>query len=248
MSKREKIGFILCFAFSLALCAATPASAMHIMEGYLPPAFCLIWGALCLPFLAAGVFSVRRIIQNQRKALILLAMAGAFVFLISSLKIPSATGSCSHMTGTGLAAILFGVPVTAVLGIIVLLFQAILLAHGGLTTLGANVFSMAVAGPLVSWGIYRLGKRLKLPRLPLIFAAAFLGDLATYCVTSLQLAMAYPSANGGFAASMTEFLAVFAPTQLPLAVIEGILTMLVIMGMENYAKPELRAIGYLEER
>ena len=37
MSKREKIGFILCFAFSLALCAATPASAMHIMEGYLPP-------------------------------------------------------------------------------------------------------------------------------------------------------------------------------------------------------------------
>ena len=74
-----------------------------------------------------------------------------------------------------------------------------------------------------------------------------MGDLFTYCVTSVQLAMAYPSDNGGVAASTVEFLGVFAPTQLPLAVIEGLLTMLVIMGMESYAMPELRAIGYAKE-
>ena len=44
----------------------------------------------------------------------------------------------------------------SLLGIIVLLFQALLLAHGGLTTLGANTFSMAIAGPFVSFGIYKL--------------------------------------------------------------------------------------------
>ena len=151
------------------------------------------------------------------------------------------------MTGTGLAAILFGVPATAVLGIIVLVFQAILLAHGGLTTLGANTFSMAIAGPLVSWGLYRAGRKLNLPKKLNVFLAAAIGDLFTYCVTSLQLAMAYPSDNGGVAASVVEFLGVFAPTQLPLAVIEGLLTMLVIMGMETYAMPELRAIGYMKE-
>ena len=59
--------------------------------------------------------------------------------------------------------------------------------------------------------------------------------------------MAYPSDNGGVAASVVEFLGVFAPTQLPLAVIEGLLTILVIMGMEAYAMPELRAIGYMKE-
>ena len=32
------------------------ASAMHIMEGYLPPLFCIAWGVLSLPFLAAGFF------------------------------------------------------------------------------------------------------------------------------------------------------------------------------------------------
>lgn len=44
-----------------------------------------------------------------------------------------------------------------------------------------------------------------------------------------------------------EFLGVFAPTQLPLAVVEGILTMLVVMGLETYARPELRTIGYMKE-
>ena len=66
-------------------------------------------------------------------------------------------------------------------------------------------------------------------------------------VTSLQLALAYPSPVGGVAASAVEFLGVFAPTQLPLAVVEGILTMLVVMGLETYARPELRTIGYMKE-
>ena len=58
------------------------------------------------------------------------------------------------MTGTGLGAILFGPAAMSVLGLIVLLFQAVLLAHGGLTTLGANTFSMAVAGPFVSYFLF----------------------------------------------------------------------------------------------
>lgn len=247
MGKWEKRSFALAAVLGMMFCAAPPAGAMHIMEGYLPPVSCAAWGAVCLPFLAAGVLSIRRVAREKRKAMLLLAMAGAFVFVISSLKIPSVTGSCSHMTGTGLAAILFGVPATAVLGVIVLVFQAVLLAHGGLTTLGANTFSMAIAGPLVTWGLYHAGKRLRLSRKLNVFLAAALGDLFTYCVTSWQLAVAYPSAAGGAAASMVKFLGVFAPTQLPLAVIEGLLTMLVIMGMETYAKQELRLIGYTEE-
>lgn len=85
-------------------------------------------------------------VKENRRNLTLIAMSGAFIFVISSLKIPSVTGSCSHMTGTGLGAILFGPASVSVLGVIVLLFQALLLAHGGLTTLGANTFSMAIAG------------------------------------------------------------------------------------------------------
>ncbi len=242
MTTKEKKIMSLSLTAGLALCIPQTASAMHIMEGYLSPAFCVGWGAVCLPFLAAGIIAIRRLARQHRKSVLLLAMAGAFVFVISSLKIPSVTGSCSHMTGTGLGAILFGVPATSVLGLIVLVFQALLLAHGGLTTLGANIFSMAIAGPMFTWGLYHAGKKLRLPKLFNVFLSAMLGDLLTYCVTSVQLALAYPSAEGGVWASMVEFLAVFAPTQLPLAVIEGILTMLVMMGLETYAKSELQEL------
>ena len=120
MKKWEKNLVSAAGALALVLCAVPGASAMHIMEGYLPPVYCVAWGALCLPFLAWGLASIRRLVREQRKALLLLAMAGAFVFVISSLKIPSVSGSCSHMTGTGLAAVLFGAPTAAVLGLIVL--------------------------------------------------------------------------------------------------------------------------------
>ena len=127
-----------------------------------------------------------------------------------------------------------------------LIFQAVLLAHGGLTTLGANTFSMAVAGPLVAFGIYKLCGKLNVNRRVSVFLAAFLGDIFTYCVTSVQLALAYPSEVGGTAASAVKFLGVFAPTQLPLAVIEGILTVVIVIGLETYAVPELRNIGFLK--
>lgn len=240
MTTAEKMIVSFSLVVSFVFCVPKTVLAMHIMEGYLPPAFCIGWGAVCLPFLTVGVITIRRLSQKHRRSLLLLAMAGAFVFVVSSLKIPSVTGSCSHMTGTGLGAILFGTPITSVLGLIVLVFQAILLAHGGLTTLGANTFSMAIAGPLLTRMLYQTGKKLRIPGRFNVFLSAMLGDLFAYCVTSIQLALAYPSAEGGAGTSMAEFLAVFAPTQLPLSVIEGLLTMLVIMGLETYAKAELQ--------
>lgn len=230
-------------ALALFFALIPQAGAMHIMEGYLPAGYAIAWGVLCLPFLAAGFFSIKKTLKEHRELITLLAMSGAFVFVISSLKIPSVTGSCSHMTGTGLGAILFGPSAVSILGIIVLLFQAILLAHGGLTTLGANTFSMAIAGPFVTYGVYKLCQKAKVNRKVSVFLAAALGDLLTYCVTAVQLALAH-HADTTVMAAMGKFLMVFAPTQVPLAIIEGIITMLIVMGLEKYAKPELRLMGY----
>lgn len=226
----------------LALFAFAPVSnAMHVMEGYLPLGWCVFWYAVCIPFVVLGFIGIRKIVENDRKAITLLAITGAFVFVISSLKIPSVTGSCSHMTGTGLGAILFGPCVTSILGLIVLVFQAILLAHGGLTTLGANCFSMAIAGPIVSWAIYNALKKAGVNKKFTIFIAAFLGDLFTYCVTSVELAAAYHA--GGFAPALVKFLANFAATQIPLAIIEGILTVIIMIGLETYASDELGSLS-----
>lgn len=243
-SKKKIIKAAIIFALMFGITPA--ANAMHIMEGYLPAKYCIAWGVISLPFLIAGFFTIKKSLSENRKSITILAMAGAFIFVISSLKIPSVTGSCSHMTGTGLGAILFGPFAVSILGIIVLIFQAILLAHGGLTTLGANTFSMAIAGPILSFVIYKLSVKLKVNRKLGVFLAASLGDLFTYCITSFQLALAYPSADGGIATSAVKFLGVFAPTQIPLAIIEGILTVIVVIGLETYAKSELAGIGFFK--
>lgn len=246
MNKREKQLLGGSAALALILCTAPAAYAMHIMEGFLPLGWSVFWAALCLPFVCASVLHIRKVVNRQRKTLLVLAMAGAYAFVLSALKIPSVTGSSSHPTGTGLGAILFGPLPMAVIGLIVLLFQAILLAHGGLTTLGANTFSMAVAGPFVSFGIFWLCRRLKVNKLWAVFLASAVGNLATYCVTSLQLGLAHPSVTGGVGASVLEFMSIFALTQIPLAIVEGLLTVVVVMGLESYAKPELTELGFYE--
>lgn len=247
MTHRQKKTIAAAAIFCAAFAVTPTARAMHIMEGYLPAQYCIAWGIISFPFLLTGFFRIRKIFGENRKALPLLAASGAFIFVISSLKIPSVTGSCSHMTGTGLGAILFGPCIVSILGTIVLLFQAVLLAHGGLTTLGANTFSMAVAGPFLSYGVFLLCRRLKAGHMMTVFLAAFSGDLFTYCITSLQLAVAYPSEVGGVAVSFGKFLSVFAPTQLPLSIVEGLVTAAAVLCLENYAKPELRSTGYFRE-
>jgi len=152
------------------------------------------------------------------------------------------------MTGTGLGAILFGPFAVSILGLIVLIFQSILLAHGGLTTLGANTFSMAIAGPFLTFGIYILCKKLKVNNKINIFLATSLGCLFTYCVTAGQLALAYPSADGGVGASLVKFMGIFAITQIPLAVIEGLLSILIMSIIEVYANNELADLNYKVEK
>lgn len=220
------------------------AHAMHIMEGYLPLNYALFWIALSLPFLFVGIKKLSRVMDKQRRVLIILAMTGAYAFVLSALKIPSVTGSSSHPTGMGLVTIFFGPSIAAVIGLIVLLFQALLLAHGGLTTLGANTFSMGIVGPIVTYVIYKYGNKVSKNKHFVIFLAVALGDLLTYVVTSIQLALAHPSEVGGVLASFTKFATVFALTQVPIAIIEGILTVIVMISLESVAKPELDLLGY----
>ena len=123
---------------------------MHIMEGFLPVEHAVGWSLAAAPFVAYGLHSVNRRVRDNPEQRMLLGVATAFSFVLSALKLPSVTGSCSHPTGTGLGALMFGPAAMAPIGAVVLLFQALLLAHGGLTTLGANVFSMAIVGPFVA--------------------------------------------------------------------------------------------------
>lgn len=212
---------------------------MHIMEGYLPVAHAAGWSAAAAPFLIWGVRRLTAHLREQPESRLVLGASGGFTFVLSALKLPSVTGSCSHPTGIGLGAIVFGPAIMTVIGFVVLLFQALLLAHGGLTTLGANTFSMAIVGGFTAWGLFRFGNALRLPFNVTVFLAATLSDLATYVTTSLQLALAFPDPASGFAGAAAKFLGVFAVTQIPLAISEGLLTVLMLNLLRSHATEQM---------
>ncbi len=201
------------------------STAMHIAEGFLPQFWTLIWYAIFAPFFIMSIAAMKKQFSANASNKLLFALMAAFAFTLSSLKIPSVVGSCSHPTGMGLGAILLGPLPMVAIGTVVLLMQALLIAHGGITTLGANAVSMAVVGPFVSFGLYKLLKKMGVGQKVNIFIAAVVGNLATYLVTSFQLGAAFP--GDSFIAAAGKFMGVFMLTQLPVAVAEGLLTIVV---------------------
>lgn len=231
---------ILCLV-ALTVFIPSTAYAMHIGEGFLPVKWAVFYYILCLPFLYLGLRDIRSKTSRSRDLKMLLGLAAAYCFVLSALKLPSVAGSSSHLTGAGFGALLFGPFSMSIIGSVVLLFQALFLAHGGITTLGANAFSMAVAGPMVSYAVYRMLKNKN--KTAAVFLAGMLGDIATYAVTSIQLALAFPAKAGGVAESLVKFASIFAVTQIPLAIIEGILTVAVFNFVYKYCAGEISMLS-----
>lgn len=221
---------------------------MHIAEGFLPATHCIVWGAAAAPFVVQGARSVVKQVKEHPERKMLLAAAGAFTFVLSAIKLPSVSGSSSHPTGTGLGAITVGPSIMAFLSSIVLLFQALLLGHGGITTLGANIFSMGIVGPWAGYGIYKLTQKLNVPLAVRVFLAMAIADLTTYVTTSFQLAFAHPDAGSGFSGALTKFFGIFAVTQIPLAIAEGILGVLLFRFFAKAAGSQLVDLGTVSDQ
>lgn len=230
--------FLVSVLAATVLLAVEPACAMHISEGILPPSWATLWSCLAIPFVAFGLRELR--IRNERDPRFkpMVGLVGAAVFVISCMPIPvPIVGTCSHPCGTGMAAVLVGPSVTVVISSVALLLQALFLAHGGLTSLGANVLSMGVAGAFLGYGAFLLARRTGLSWSPAAFLAGLVSDWTTYGATSMVLA----SALHGKVSFLDVFWSIclaFVPTQVPLGVLEGLVAA-GAMGFVRARRPEL---------
>ena len=73
----------------------------------------------------------------------LLGVTAAFIFAAQMLNFPVAGGTSGHFLGAMLAVTLLGPWAAAIVMTVVLVVQALVMADGGITALGANVFNMA---------------------------------------------------------------------------------------------------------
>jgi cobalt/nickel transport system permease protein len=221
---KTQLKAVLSLSAGSVLLLSDPAHAMHISEGILPLPWAAFWFALSIPFIIVGLRELASRTKDEPHLKAMVGLIGAAVFIISCMPIPVPTaGTCSHPTGTGMAAILIGPSLTVLVASIALTLQALFLAHGGITTLGANIFSMGVAGSFSGYGAFLLCRKLGASWIVAAFAAGIVSDWVTYGFTSLALATALHT-DGSFLKMFGTIVVAFMPTQIPLGILEGFIS------------------------
>lgn len=219
--KESKSGIILLW---MLFVPTTPAYAMHISEGILPFKWAALWFIVAAPFVAYGLYRLKKLSTIDLSFKPLVGFMAAVVFIISCMPIPIPTaGTCSHPCGTGISAILLGPGISVLISSVALLIQALFLAHGGLTTWGANIVSMGIMGSFAGYLTFRGLRALKANLWIAGFMAGLFADWATYLTTSVELASGIRG-DSPFLPLFWKILIAFVPTQLPLGILEGAMT------------------------
>lgn len=209
---------------------------MHISDGILSLQWNVFWYVIAFIFIAFGIREIKQRTSEDPSYMPLIALMGSAIFVIAVWHIPvPVTGSCSHPIGTPMSAIIIGPFATVVLSTIALILH-IFLAHGGITTLGANTFSMGIVGTFVGYGIFLLLRKAGVSIWFSAGSAGFIGSVATYVTTAFELAISINPDS--FFQHWALYTIGFIPTQLPLAIAEFIFTAAIVKYIVD-AKPEI---------
>jgi len=215
---------------------------MHIPDGILPPAVCL---AGYVATGAATYYSLRKIEQKSdpRAEVAKASLLTAAFFVASWIHIPIPPTSV-HLTLIGLMGAVLGYYAFPAI-LIGLFFQAVMFQHGGLTTLGVNAIVMGLPA-LLSYQVLRLACTLLGSRLN----RSWMGSL-TFATSALALLLAALLATSLLIATIPADLDVAAErsailsmglSHIPLALIEGLITALVVLFLLK-VRPEALAEG-----
>lgn len=202
----------------------TNAHAMHISEGILPLNWAALWFVIAASFVAYGLYRLKKLSVLDPSWKPLVGLMAAVVFIISCMPVPVPTaGTCSHPCGTALSGILVGPAISVLVAAVALLIQALFLAHGGLSTWGANIVSMGVMGSFAGFLTFKALRSMKIHMAVSGFMAGLFADWATYFTTSIELASGIRG-DSPFMPLFWKILLAFIPTQLPLGILEGAMT------------------------
>jgi cobalt/nickel transport system permease protein len=127
---------------------------LHIPDGYLSPSTCAALYVLS----GSGWYIALKKMKRQLTARVIpvVSVFAALSFVVMMFNLPLPGGTTAHAVGIAVAAIVLG-PWGAILALsIALTIQALLFGDGGVTTLWANSFNMAIAGSLLQTVVYRL--------------------------------------------------------------------------------------------
>jgi cobalt/nickel transport system permease protein len=209
---------------------------MHIPDGYLSPQTYIPLIGVFVATTAVAVKKVKKEVSVRN--IPYLGMAAAFSFIIMMFNLPIPGGTTGHAVGSAVIAILFGPWAATIAVSVALIIQALVFGDGGITTIGANCFNMAIFMPFVAYYLFRLlspstsGKRR-------IAIAAFVSGYLSLVLTAVLAAVEFGIQP--LIASTSDGKALYCPYDLSIAIpamaiehlllfgiVEGIITALIV--------------------
>lgn len=122
---------------------------MHIPNNYLSPETCAVMTVAAVPVLAISMIKVKKELTPDKISK--LGVGAAFSFLGMMFNIPMPGGTTGHAVGGTLIAMMLGPYAACISVTTALILQALLFGDGGILSLGANVFNMAVVLPFAGY-------------------------------------------------------------------------------------------------
>lgn len=196
---------------------------MHISEGVLPAPFLIASWSVTSVFL---FLSLRKVSGDKLPRL---AILSSLFFLVSFIHIPIGPTSV-HLTLNGLLGLFLGLNIFPAI-FTALFFQALFFQYGGLSVLGINTLLIGLP-PFLLAILFRnfIKKKSKVVRV-MSFLIGSLSILFSGILMALILWIANPK--------FYVLSSIFIGTYLPLSIIEGIITALVVSYLQKIKKEEL---------
>ena len=201
---------------------------MHLPDGVMGLTQAASWWALTGGSLITAVMAFRNKAKDIPGIKGILGLLTAVSFVISTLHFPvPVIGSSAHIVGAAIIAFIVGPKLLPIIIFLSLFIQALFFSHGGLTTLGANTFATWFGG-FLGWAIFYFSDKINYKNSKFFFIATtwlagFLGNIIVYGVSSTQIALSEVH-EAAFSTAWATAAIAYAPTQVPLAIVEGIIT------------------------
>ncbi len=132
---------------------------MHIPDGYLSPTTVAVTYIVAVPLWIYGFKKLKSSLNEDTLPVIGALSAMSFIVMMFNIPIPG--GTSGHAVGAAIISILFNPWIGFVSVSLVLLIQAVIFGDGGVSTLAANVLSMAFISSFLGYYGFLLLKKYK---------------------------------------------------------------------------------------
>ena len=197
---------------------------MHIADGILNT------GVAITSFAVTGGITAYLLLKTKKDDIPRISSITALLFVASIFHIKLGP-IAFHPLLTGAAAFILG-PQVFIAALVALFFQALMFGHGGITALGANTLSIGGGALLVSI-IYIFISGMIKKRIPFYILSFIFGFICIVISTMITLLLLMSTGE-----SFTQLIKAITIAQIPLAIVEGTITLFITIFFTR-VKPEL---------